>query len=240
MVAGTLAATGYSSGRNVWPGDEHNPKGYYEDKELLRLNADILSLNMPSPVETMAQNHPDAQKAPNEARWLSWLDLDKTLTLEPRFVPRIKSCLALEPFCFKDPQFCYTLDLWKPLLENTKFVSVFRSPSATIHSIVRYCSHFAHFKPLGIDEAYAQKLWLCMYKHILEKHSLSGEWFFVHYEQMFDQTVLERLEQFAQTKMEHHFPDRCLQNSTQQVEYSGEVAQVYRELCQRAGFDSSC
>jgi len=244
LVTGTLATAGYSTGNNNWPPDEYNPTGYYEERGLLQLNAEILSSHMPSPVDTLAKNHPDAQKAPNEARWLSLLDLNTTLTLEQHFMPRMIAYLELEHFCFKDPQFSYTLGLWKPLFRNTKFICVFRSPIATIRSIVRYCGQLAHLKQMRIDETYAQKVWLCMYKHIL-KHSQSGEWFFVHYEQMFDQTVLEQLEQFAQAKIDRNFPDRQLYKSPPRAQYSGEVAQIYRELCKRAnlrrtGFATQC
>lgn len=239
LVTGTLATAGYSTGNNNWPADEYNPTGYYEERGLLQLNAEILSSQMPSPVETLAQNHPDAQKAPNKGWWLGLLDLNTTLTLAQHFQPRMKAYLELEPFCFKDPQFSYTLELWKPLFRNTKFICVFRSPIAVVHSIVSYCGQFTHFRPMKINETYAQKLWLCMYKHILERHSQSGEWFFVHYEQMFDQTILEQLEQFAQAKIDRNFPDQRLYKSFPKVQYSAEVAHIYRELCKRANFNDS-
>ncbi len=239
MVTGTLATGGYSTGDNNWPPDENNPRGYYEERGILELNAQILASQTSSPVEKRAPNHPDAQKAPNEARWLSLLDVKTELRLDSHFLPRMTPYLQLEPFCFKDPQFSYTLGLWKPLLRNTKFICVFRSPSITVRSIVRYCAKFTHFKPMNIDAAYAEALWLDMYKYILQRHAQSGEWFFVHYEQMFDHAVLEQIEQFAQVKLDHNFPDKRLYKSPPRAQYDGEVAQIYQELCQRANFDDS-
>ena len=59
MVTGTLATGGYSTGNDNWPPDKYNPTGYYEERGMLQLNAKILSSQMLSPVETLAQNHPD-------------------------------------------------------------------------------------------------------------------------------------------------------------------------------------
>ena len=164
MVTGILASGGYSTGGNNWPADKNNPTGYYEERGLLKLNARILASQVPSPVELRAENHPDALEAPNEARWLSLIAPETQLSLEPRLLSAMKGYLENKPFCFKDPQFSYTLDLWKPILEDTRFICVFRSPADTARSIIRYCSRYQHFEPLNIDEAYAEAVWLHSYK----------------------------------------------------------------------------
>lgn len=238
MVAGTLATAGYWTDDNDWEADVYNSKGYFEAFEVQRINNKILFPLIDSPFNLLDTTQSEMNITPDApgAGWLGLLPLGTKLKLDKTLVPQIQHCLAKAPYCLKDVCFSYTLNLWQPYLYNTKFICVFRHPASTIQSLVHYASQRTYLKTLQLDKVYAQRLWVCIYSHILQRQAINGDWLFIHYDQLFDTVRLDQLAQFAQAKIDKKFPEVALRKPVPQLELSVETMQIYQQLCHRAGF----
>jgi len=226
MVTGTLKSGGYWTDENLWPADQHNPKGYFESIEALTINEKILASALPSLAEAGVYLY--------TGRLLRILPLDIRLQVEDTLHIEMQASLSHEPYCLKDPRFSYTLDIWRPFLHNIKYICVFREPIATAHSLVRYCRNIEHYHPLEMTEEMALDLWQCYYTHILQNHSTEGEWLFVHYNQMFEPQTFRHLEAFAEVTLQETFPDLELRRAVPDTSYSTAIQEMYKELCDRA------
>ena len=106
-------------------------------------------------------------------RWLASIPLTQPITASDSIQSRIKAVVQHRPYCFKDPRFSYTLDLWRPYLTNPVFVCVFRDPASTALSILKECQTLPKLQhPIrGIRLSWRQTLniWTLMYEHILFK-----------------------------------------------------------------------
>src|SRR5262249_6518261 len=152
---------------------------------------------------------------------------------------RMRTQTSLKPFCFKDPRFCYTLPVWRPFLADAVFLCVFRDPARTVTSILKECRTAAYLEGLPMDYAGAIEVWTLMYRHVLEIHRLVGEWLFFHYDQLFRDPSLDKLEEALGARTNRRFADSRLQRSPAQGS-AGEAAQVvYDHLCALAGYQPS-
>ncbi len=119
MVAGVLHRLGVNMGHEMIPTDEHNPTGYYEDAEFVRINKLILKTaggswrNPPSHEAIMAVSQCDAQMA--------------------ALVDKRDHGL----WGWKDPRTCLTLCHWLPLLNAPEFVVVWRHWPPIIKSLCK-------------------------------------------------------------------------------------------------------
>jgi hypothetical protein len=227
MLAGTLSSAGYYMGEYLIPADEANPKGYFEDDEINAVNEALLA-----PV-TPAYCQPA-----HGWRWLSAVPVGKQLPCPPDVSERIAVQTARIPFCFKDPRFCYTLHAWRRFLPDTVFLCVFREPARTAHSIVKECSSANYLRGLPMDFARAVEVWLFMYRHVLEVHRREGEWLFFHYEQLFEDATLTRLEAALGAPVNRQFPDRSLKRSPAEGPSGPEARSVYQQLCMLAQYQA--
>ena len=238
MVTGTLATAGYWTDDNAWGADKFNSKGYFEEPLVHAINDAILLPVVDSPFHRLPDNHPSRQAASNNHGWLGVIPEGAELTLNPELTPQIQRCLSRQPFCLKDVRFSYTLNIWRPFLMNTKFVCVFRHPLSTIKSLVHMWNHREHLSPLNINEAYAEQLWNCIYSHILNRKTDTGDWLFLHYDQLFDPKMIDRLSDFVGAKIDHTFPDKRMKKSVPTGSCSTLTRSIYAELCLKSGFSS--
>jgi len=115
-----LELFGVDLGQNLLAGDENNPKGYFEDNQLITINDNILrtsglfwsTFQFIEPADLLG---PRFQKEQNEAREF------------------LKGKLAQgTPIGLKDPRLCRTLPLWQKILVEmgvrVGYLIVFRSP----------------------------------------------------------------------------------------------------------------
>jgi GT2 family glycosyltransferase len=224
MVAGTLAASGWWVGDEPYAARGANPKGFFETAEINGINEELLARVLPA-----------EPRFEHGQRWLATLAPGVLPKLDDALRARIARLVAHRPFAFKDPRLCYTLPAWEPLLPaGTGRVCVFREPSATAASIVKECRDAAYLASLAMDESRALEVWTSMYERVLEPCA-SGEWLFVHYDQMLTQDGLDRLERFAGAPLERSFPEASLRRSRERAPATGRAAELYRELCERAG-----
>jgi tetratricopeptide (TPR) repeat protein len=221
MVAGLFARSGYFMGKNLYPGRDSNPKGFFEDSEINSINEDILSLVQPG------WAHPGQQ-------WLSCLPLSISFPKTTALDRRIQDIVRLEPFCLKDPRFSYTLPVWRPFLKKTVCICVFRDPASTIQSILKECNKY--YPALPMNQEIALQVWAFMYQHIESSHRHQDEWVFVHYDQIFDTSVQAKLERITGAPIDGSFPDRTLRRSEPGVALPDAINALYRNLCELAEF----
>ena len=233
LVAGMLAGANYFMGEELIPARAANPKGFFEDPHLNRLNDEVLAPFLPSPTSP-----PDPRLPTRKHAWLARLEVATDVRPVPVLTQAMQRYTAQQPYCFKDPRFCYTLPAWRPhLAPGTRFVCVFRHPAATARSVLNDVQatpdYYGAFNPTYDDLI---GVWTAMYRHVLEKHRGTGRWFFLHFEQALGGSHLAPLADFAEAPIDQSFADVRLRRSRPTGTISPQAADVYAELCALSGY----
>lgn len=235
LAAGVLGNAGYFMGERMMKPTESNPKGYFESFDIQNINESIISTVIPSRPKGFAGSFFPFRPGRSQ-RWLARVKLDAVLTCPDRIRERIEYLTDQQPFCFKDPRFCYTLPVWRPYLRNTVYICVFRDPAVTAASILKDCRTAPYMKNLFMNFSRALKVWELMYLHILSIHRHEGSWLFLHYDQVLNEDGLDRIEKHLEAKTDSSFPDKSLKRSSSMGKVSYEVEKIYNELCALAGY----
>jgi len=247
MVAGTLAKSGYYMGDNYIKPRDSNPKGFYEDKEVNDINESILELITPKRLQTPALNFKYFNiprinilfydRPIYRERWLARIPVDREIKSNKYIQKRIKKIVntSNHPYCFKDPRFSYTLPVWRPFLNITSYICVFRDPSFTAVSICKECKFapYLNNRINGIRISFNQaiKIWTLMYQHILEKHRKQGDWLFIHYDQLLTNDGLNILEKFTDAYVDRSFPDVNIRKTFSSCSVPDSAIKIYKQLC---------
>ena len=239
MVAGCFAKSGYFMGKNLYPPRNSNPKGFFESVEINGVNEDIISLNIPQRPKILPQwiREKTFRSRPMKCqRWLAEVPLNVDITTSGEINDRISQLVHYSPYCYKDPRFSYTLPVWKPYLQDTVFICVFRHPATTANSILTECNNEPYLANLSMNYERALQVWTLMHRHILETHTLSGQWLFLHYNQVLTEEGLDSLEKFTSAKVDRSFPTTKLSRSMYSEEVPLRSMRIYRDLCKLAGY----
>ena len=82
-----------------------------------------------------------------------------------------------------------------------------------------------------MDFKTALQVWNCMYTRILDEHSKTGDWLFVHYNSLFQEEKLCEISQFLDVEIDYSFPDKNLLKNVPPVHMNNErVLATYRRL----------
>ena len=239
MVAGALSHAGYFMGEDMIKPTVSNPKGYYESTQVEAINEHLLMPIIPRRprglLGKLLRHRPKRFQL-----WLARVPVGRQIPCPEPFATRIQAAVKQQPFCFKDPRFCYTLPAWRPYLQNTVFICVFREPVVTADSILKNCRDEPYLKNLSMTFARAIKVWTLMYRHILEIHCKEGQWLFLHYNQVLEPQGLDNLERFVNAKIDRAFPDRTLQRTTSDRRVTAEAQKIYETLCSAAEYKEPC
>jgi hypothetical protein len=173
-------------------------------------------------------------------RWLASLPASVRLAGTEEIARRIGSVTARGPFCFKDPRFSYTLDVWRPFVGDAVFVCAFRHPAVTAASIVTECRISRYLSDVAMDDGRALRIWERAYRYILRvHHPRGGDWIFAHYDQLLDGSKLAEIEERLGVRADRGFGDAALRRSTGAgPAVPGRAASLYRRLCELAGHRS--
>jgi hypothetical protein len=239
LTAGLLADAGYFMGEELYPGDEGNPKGYFEDREVNGINEGLLAQVIPGPERTLTDKILGRPKRnPGWFRWLADLAPDQKIPCPAKFADRIKPQVARRPFCFKDPRFCYTLESWRQYAPEAAIICVFRDPAVSAASIVKqvtWTDMGQHSFPVDLERAIG--IWRSAYTYALEVHlPAGGDWLFVHYDQLLDGSGCDAIARLLGAPVSRDFADRRLRRTEPAALVPPEAAKVYRRLCELAGF----
>ncbi len=239
MAAGVLHRAGYFMGDHLNPPNETNPKGQFEDREVNSINEDILAQVIPERPSNILGGLFFKKRPVFGQRWLSSLPLETIIPSSSHLEKRIEALVEREPYCFKDPRFSYTLSLWRPFLKNPVYICVFRHPGVTVSSILNQKKKVPHLKNFSINTKQAFQVWRLMYSRILKVHYREGgEWVFLHYNQFFDGSAFQKLENKLVVAADRGFVDSKLNRSAQVKKVDKMCLLVYDELCALAGFDN--
>ncbi|MDD5193687.1 MAG: sulfotransferase [Candidatus Nanoarchaeia archaeon] len=234
-LAGMLHNSGYNVGNNYIPLRESNPKGFFEDRTVTRINDRILFNSYPKKAPFLGcwiMEYKDS----NEIGWIVRMALNARLFSNDKIKEDIKEIIKNEPFCYKDPRFCYTVPVWKPFLKNTNFICIFREPSITAASMIKQRREYLLMKEISLDFSTAVEIWTLMYQHVLEKHSPFDNWLFIHYNQLFTEKGLDRVDKFLGIKVDRTFIDEKLKRTKSSRFIPEETVEVYKKLCYLAGY----
>jgi hypothetical protein len=235
MVAGTLAKAGYFMGEDLYCPRQSNPKGFFEAPEINGINEELIARAIPKRPPVVGRWFFRARPVYGQ-RWLARVPLETKIKSSLATVERIRRVVERQPYCFKDPRFCYTLPAWRPYLKDTVFVCVFRHPAVAAESILRECADAQYLHGLSIDFEGALMVWTLMYRHVLEIHSHEGEWLFLHFDQVLQDEGLDRLEEFTGAGIDRGFPEASLRRTVSGLAVPKASLSIYERLCELASF----
>lgn len=238
MVAGAIAGAGYHVGHDLIGARPANPKGFFEDREVNRINEDLL--------DPVVRSRPAGRlgalfrhRTRHGQRWLAAVPVDAPIIAGTEITARIATAVSHRPFCLKDPRFSYTLHLWQDALAvPAAQVCVFREPGRTADSVLREVREARYLRDLRIDRDQVLRVWTLMYRHILERHRSRGDWLFLHYDQVVDRTSLDRLDDLLDAHVDRTFADGTVGRSSDTAgsgRLPRDTARVYDTLCELAG-----
>ena len=102
-LAGCITSNGgYNIGGKGHTGNQGNPRGYFETKEVNNINDTMLFEDKRS-ILTEGSRH----------GWLTRFPINESPQVLPDTMHRIKAVTEKRPFCLKDPRFSYTLTVWQ-------------------------------------------------------------------------------------------------------------------------------
>ena len=235
MLAGAIAGAGYFCGDDLIKAREANPKGFYEDRDVNRINERLLDpaiLNRPGPPYRKGTDPITF----GGQRWLAQLPVGTTVDLPDELRPEIERLCSRRPFCFKDPRFAYTLDAWRRCVDDEAVnLCVFREPGRTAASILVEAAQ-PYLADLALERSAALAVWQLMYDHILATRPSRGEWVFVHYDQVLDGSGLDRVEAALGTAVDRSFADPALKRSAGTDDVPAGTVATYAALCRLADY----
>jgi len=254
MVAGTVNDSDFHVGESLISADSYNPKGYFETKQINRLNERILepiTYNFPRPLRRNLKG-----AGPLLRRWLfpyvtksgyhlfAYLSPNKDVPSPPPSCKlSIESRVEDRPFLYKDPRFCYTIPHWRKFAPKSKVIVVFRNFNETTESMIEYVQEHST-ESLTMTHRQGVQIVKNMYIRILNYYENDSDepaprWLFVHQKQVLNGTAFDKLEEFTGTSVNRDFPDPSLTRSKpEQQDLPDPVWTIYRRLCSLAEADA--
>jgi GT2 family glycosyltransferase len=156
LVASILAACGVDMGDRLLAADRHNPRGYFEDVEILDLQREMLH----------------AATVPDDGGHRDWgwteserLDRERfaNFTERARALVAAKSAGPDGFWGWKEPRTTLALDFWDALLDDARYVLVYRFPWEVADSMQRLGADVFLRRP-----DYAYRIWAFYNRHLLD------------------------------------------------------------------------
>jgi hypothetical protein len=227
-------------GENLYPPDEGNPKGYFEDAKVNAINEALLAQVIPARPPGLIGKLLFRSRLREGQRWLAILPVGVSIVGNASLKREIRILTSKEPFCFKDPRFCYTLHVWRPFIKDAVLICVFRDPRETAMSILKECKRERHLRNIKMTIERGIEIWEAMYRHVLEVHyPEGGEWLFFHYDQFINGSALRKLAHVLDAPVDSTFVDKQLRRSFATGMLPSKVKDIYQRLCDLAGYSPS-
>jgi len=236
LTAGCLASAGYFMGDDLMKPRDSNPRGFFEDYHINAINDRILLTTQSGLLRHLPKGSALAGKwFGYHHKWLLHLPADKQIIATEQQREEIKKATSKEPFCFKDPRFCYTLQVWKPFLKDAVRICVFRHPNECAESMVKESQTQDETKKLNLSKADCLNIYQAMYQRVLQEMN-DGDWIFIHYKQMLNGDGVKRLEDVLGANVDSNFADCTLHRNKSTEQISGDLNVLYNQLNKLAGF----
>ncbi len=222
----------------VHPARETNPRGFFEDVIINRINEQILEpydyckIHKEYPVFPK----PHSPYCPRRGHhWLAYIEPGTIIQChDETVIDQIKKAIAnKQPFAYKDPRFNYTLPVWLPHLpEDTRYICMFRNPASVVRSVIKECHAVEYLKDFHIDEELAYRIWFNFYRHLLDSLSpeLLPKMIFVDYEELVAGKCTDHIAAFLDTVLTVDFIEPSLNRSKSEDSFPGYVRELYMEL----------
>lgn len=237
LTTGLLSDAGYFFGSNPIEARDANPKGFFEDHLVNYVNEQIMAERVGySRLPPWLSRRLGRIPYRPAQLWLAAIDEPVAWTLEKRAEWIIRDLVSHQPFAFKDPRFCYTLNAWRPYLGDCKLICVFRHPSIAASSIANEVASEPYYRNLSLDTGHALRVWEAMYRQVLDFHCTDdSEWLFLEYDQLIAGTAFDSISRFLDTKINSDFVDQSLNRSRpENLQLNGDVQKIYHRLQAKA------
>ena len=230
-----------------------NPMGFYEDWEINAINDQILGAAVQARRPT-AQPHPGHDHGLDDTsidrpggaqHWLLRWPLDQGLSATASQQRDMARLMRPAPFCFKDPRFSYTLDLWIASLppqqrQQLRSICVFRRPEAVVESTLRELRTEPKLHNLAISVQGAFSIWWHHYAWILQR--LAGQrrqhTLILDYEDLFSAVGQRSLERFSGRAIRRDLPQAALNRSAgSTLQRPSDCDVLYQQLRREAQAD---
>ncbi len=219
MMGGILHQAGYYMGDHLYPPRQSNPKGFYEDKEINRINEMILE-NYDGIVKR-DQDHDYKLYSPYKPRfghrWLSFIPFDTNIECNnPELINEIIHYTGKQPFAYKDPRFCFTLDVWSEYLKtDTLILVMLRDPFATVQSVLDECDGVNYLKDFAISRQLAIDLWVNYYKRVQQLIDKNiSKILIVDYDKLIAGKALNKISEMLGVSLKNDFIEPALNRSS--------------------------
>lgn len=144
-VAQLLHRAGLSVGHDLVEADEHNTEGYFEERQVIKINQAIL--------------HAAGLGPP-----FSFATREQVVAAADEYKSYMFEQAAIATPAWKDPRFCWTLEAWLPLFDAPpKVIVCLRSPAEVAASTMQY---FGQVGDEARDAVY--HVWRVQYERLLE------------------------------------------------------------------------
>jgi glycosyltransferase involved in cell wall biosynthesis len=154
LVASVMAGMGVEIGRDLFPADPRNPKGYFEDTEFLTFQRQMLQACSPAD-----GGHPDWGWTPSEqldrARFAAYRDAARSLA-DARTA-------RFRTWGWKDPRTTLLLDFWEEILDDARYILLYRFPWEVADSMQRTGEEVFLRHP-----EWAHRIWVYYNRHLLD------------------------------------------------------------------------
>ncbi len=229
MLAGLFSGRGFYQGDDLYSPREANPKGFFENQRINSLNERIM-------VHSIERAH--GLDAANLFRtlyrqgqyWLALLPSDLQCVATKDDESELLSLVGRHPFCYKDPRFCYTLELWLDAAPDAVTLCIFRDPGVVVASILKELQAAAYLADLRISITDLYKIWREMHRRLLQMRSAGRKIFFFKYEDLFEERKLKEIENLVGTSLNREFPDRGLSRTHVTVTVDRQTNALYQGL----------
>ena len=229
MLAGLFNKAGYYYGDNLYPPRKANPKGFFEDEVINHLNENIIFssiVNMDINAEALSY----IRKCYEGQMWLFRAPVNWAFTANNNEKEKIRELVNNEPFCYKDPRFCYTLENWLSYAKNSVVLCVYRDPASTVNSILKECRTEPYLYPVNIGVASAYKIWSLMYLRMLDAYVKHDNVCFINYDDVISGSVIPDIEQITGAQIDRSFPEKNLKRSKPVFEPDENSEAIYATL----------
>ena len=234
MLAGLFNKAGYYYGDNLYPPREANPKGFFEDEEINRLNEKIIFSN----IIKMGIDDDELKilkRIYEGTMWLFRAPVNWAFIANNEQKEEIKEYVNKVPFCFKDPRFCYTLENWLELAQNSVVLCVYRDPASTVHSILKECRTEPYLYSVNIGVSSSYKIWTSMYLRMLEAYIKYDNVYFINYDDVISGSIIPDIEKLTGAQVDSAFPEVRLSRSKPDYEPDRNAEIIYAALKEISG-----
>ena len=223
-----------------------NPLGFYEDWEVNAINDRIIEAALkatgraPGLSKDAGVDHP----GPGQ-HWLARVPLNTHMEATAEQKQDMARLMEQRPFCYKDPRFSYTLDLWLEQMtpesrRQVRTICMFRRPEVVVESLLKEVRVEPTLHNLAISVKQAFAIWELSYQWILRRcrRPSAEQTLFLEYEALFSDAGQQTLKRFTGIQIDRSLPRPELNRSQgNTLPRPPGCEQLYRELQKMADAD---